>query len=158
MANNQQFHNEYIFRCAQNKEGPCFVCYKPTNFFLHTTKEPKDWFYVCKGHINDTSFCTRIISEEEKQARMEAEQKWQKEREEAKKKAGLLNFFDKQPEKPDFNKMGSSSELSTNGSVKVQLQKQFLYLRIQTHKQRNDSKKAKEIMQLFPSTPRNRIQ
>jgi len=51
-----------------------------------------------------------------------------------------------------------SSELLTNGSVKVQLQKQFLYLRIQTHKQRNDSKKAKEIMQLFPSTPRNRIQ
>jgi len=32
-----------------------------------------------------------------------------------------------------------------------------MYLRVNTHKQRNDKQKAKEIMQLFPSAPRNRI-
>ncbi|ORX46198.1 hypothetical protein BCR36DRAFT_585338, partial [Piromyces finnis] len=91
--NTPLFYNEYIFRVARDREGSCFVCYKPTNYFLHSSQEPKDWFYVCKNHINDSSFCTRIYSEAEKQARIDAEKKWQQEREEAKKKAGLMSFF-----------------------------------------------------------------
>ncbi|ORY76147.1 hypothetical protein LY90DRAFT_501862 [Neocallimastix californiae] len=140
---------------ASDKEGPCFVCYKPTNYFLHTSKEPRDWFYVCKNHITDKSFCTRIYSEEETQSRINAEINWEKEREEARKKAGLLKFFDKQPEKPDF--FAQNDGLPTNGTVKVQLQKQFMYLRVQTHKNRADNKRAKDVMKQFPSAPRNRI-
>ncbi|ORX82272.1 hypothetical protein BCR32DRAFT_292769 [Anaeromyces robustus] len=154
-SNSSLFYNEYILRLANDKEGSCFVCYKPTNYFLHTSREPRDWFYVCKNHINDKSFCTRIYSEEELKSRKEAEEQWEKEREEARKKAGILNFFDKQPQKPDFN--NSTGELSTNGTVKVKLQKQFMFLRIQNHKQKNDNKKAKEIMKQFPKAPRNRI-
>ncbi|KAI9313498.1 VPS4-associated protein 1 [Dichotomocladium elegans] len=54
-------NNLYMARMA-TQERPCFICSKFTPVVLTTTAEDAsdDWFYVCRTHLGDRNFCTKI--------------------------------------------------------------------------------------------------
>lgn len=57
------FLNLYKLRqVAPTDSKPCFVCYKPTDTVLVTLKSlnysKPDFLYICKGHLDDSNFCT----------------------------------------------------------------------------------------------------
>lgn len=55
--------NVYRARLA-TQERPCFVCSKFTPVVLTSADESNtDWFYVCRSHLGDHNFCTRIGGE-----------------------------------------------------------------------------------------------
>ncbi|KAI8047127.1 VPS4-associated protein 1 [Gilbertella persicaria] len=52
--------NLYIARLT-TQERPCFVCSKFTNVVLTSADNSNsDWFYVCKTHLGDTNFCSKL--------------------------------------------------------------------------------------------------
>ncbi|KAI8905394.1 VPS4-associated protein 1 [Powellomyces hirtus] len=53
----QSMPNLYVHKIATT-DSPCFVCSKFCAGVL--TNNAGDWFYVCKSHIDDPSFCKQI--------------------------------------------------------------------------------------------------
>ncbi|EIE81327.1 hypothetical protein G6F46_008660 [Rhizopus delemar] len=54
------FQNLYVARLITN-ERPCFVCSKFTNVVLTLADNSnKDWFSICKVHLGDFNFCTKL--------------------------------------------------------------------------------------------------
>ncbi|KAI9886762.1 MAG: hypothetical protein M1823_001405 [Watsoniomyces obsoletus] len=56
--------NRYHLRqVAPASSKGCMICYKPTSSVLITV-DNRDFFYICKGHLSDKSFCSPIIDSE----------------------------------------------------------------------------------------------
>ncbi|KAI8065717.1 VPS4-associated protein 1 [Gongronella butleri] len=56
----KDFSNQYIARLTAD-ERPCFVCSKFTTVVLTSANGSNaDWFYVCRAHLGDTHFCTKL--------------------------------------------------------------------------------------------------
>ncbi|MCJ1324478.1 hypothetical protein MMC10_001140 [Thelotrema lepadinum] len=77
---------------ADSASRSCYVCYKPTTGVL-ITPDNKDFFYVCRGHLEDRGFCSPIIDEaaaadKKKEALDQEIEAIKKEYEEKKKKKG----------------------------------------------------------------------
>ncbi|KAI7865535.1 VPS4-associated protein 1 [Spinellus fusiger] len=54
------FQNLYSARLT-TQERPCFVCSKFINVVLISADNSNDdWFYVCRSHLGDTHFCTKL--------------------------------------------------------------------------------------------------
>ncbi|KAI8980875.1 VPS4-associated protein 1 [Pilobolus umbonatus] len=52
--------NLYIARLT-TQDRPCFVCSKFTNVVLTSADNSNnDWFYVCKRHLSDHNFCSKL--------------------------------------------------------------------------------------------------
>ncbi|ORX47681.1 hypothetical protein DM01DRAFT_1135670 [Hesseltinella vesiculosa] len=52
--------NLYIARLT-SQDRPCFVCSKFTMVVLSSAnKSNDDWFYVCRTHLGDINFCSKI--------------------------------------------------------------------------------------------------
>jgi len=62
------FPNEWWLReVASTAIKPCMVCYKSTSFVL-ITPDQKDFFYICKSHVEDKAFAEPT---EEERARID---------------------------------------------------------------------------------------
>lgn len=46
--------NKYTLRTAK-AESACFICYRSTRAIL--VSDAEDWFYACRSHLYDPSFC-----------------------------------------------------------------------------------------------------
>ncbi|KAI9495718.1 VPS4-associated protein 1 [Zychaea mexicana] len=56
----QRIQNLYIARLTTN-ERPCYICSKFTAVVLTLADNSNlDWFYICRSHLGDTNFCTRV--------------------------------------------------------------------------------------------------
>ncbi|AOA62426.1 GQ67_00697T0 [Komagataella phaffii] len=66
MAQELPFNNLYkLRRVAADQAKACFICYKPSDVVLVTvvSKEKPDFFYLCKSHLEDTHFCSKLYFE-----------------------------------------------------------------------------------------------
>ncbi|ANZ75588.1 BA75_02523T0 [Komagataella pastoris] len=66
MAPELPFNNLYkLRRVAADQARACFICYKPSDVVLVTvvSKEKPDFFYLCKSHLEDTQFCSKLYFE-----------------------------------------------------------------------------------------------
>ncbi|KAG5356171.1 UPF0589 protein [Yarrowia sp. B02] len=87
--------NDYTLRLvAENATKACYICYRPSAHVL-IDKSNTDFFYICKSHLTDKGFATRVdppvdkaaVEAELKAKQLEAEKaKVKKEWEEAQKK------------------------------------------------------------------------
>lgn len=61
MANSpQRLQNLYVARPTA-QERPCFVCNKFTSVVLTSADNSNaDWFYVCRAHLGDFNFCSKL--------------------------------------------------------------------------------------------------
>lgn len=99
--------NDYTLRLvAENASKACYICYRPSAHVL-IDKSNTDFFYICKSHLSDKGFATRVdppvdtaaIAAELKKKELEAEkERVKKEWEEAQKKKGDKNEDDKDKE------------------------------------------------------------
>ncbi|KAI9259926.1 VPS4-associated protein 1 [Sporodiniella umbellata] len=54
------FQNSYVARLVTS-DRPCFVCNKFTNVVLTLADDSNnDWFYVCRSHLGDFNFCSKL--------------------------------------------------------------------------------------------------
>lgn len=64
----QRLQNLYIARLT-TQERPCFVCSKFTSVVLTSADNSNaDWFYICRAHLGDFNFCSKIGASSPKQA------------------------------------------------------------------------------------------
>lgn len=87
--------NDYTLRLvAENASKACYICYRPSCHVL-IDKSNTDFFYICKSHLTDKGFASRVdppvdtaaIAAELKEKQLEAEKaKVKKEWEETQKK------------------------------------------------------------------------
>lgn len=60
MSQSPKFQNLYVARLV-TQERPCFVCSKFTSVVLTSADNSNlDWFYVCRTHLGDRNFCTKL--------------------------------------------------------------------------------------------------
>lgn len=60
MSQTSRFQNLYVARLT-TQDRPCFVCNKFTAVVLTSADNSNaDWFYICRSHLADTNFCSRI--------------------------------------------------------------------------------------------------
>ncbi|KAI7856240.1 VPS4-associated protein 1 [Circinella umbellata] len=56
----ERIQNLYVARLTTN-ERPCFICNKFTAVVLTLADNSNhDWFYICRSHLGDTNFCSRV--------------------------------------------------------------------------------------------------
>lgn len=56
----QRLKNLYVAR-PTTQERPCFVCSKFTSVVLTSADNSNaDWFYVCRTHLGDFNFCSKL--------------------------------------------------------------------------------------------------
>jgi multidrug efflux pump subunit AcrB len=56
----QRLKNLYIAR-PTTQERPCFVCSKFTSVVLTSADNSNaDWFYICRTHLGDFNFCSKL--------------------------------------------------------------------------------------------------
>lgn len=61
-ASPQRLQNLYIARLT-TQERPCFVCNKFTGVVLTSADNSNtDWFYICRSHLGDFNFCSKLGS------------------------------------------------------------------------------------------------
>ncbi|AOW04306.1 VPS4-associated protein 1 [Yarrowia lipolytica] len=99
--------NDYTLRqVAENASKACYICYRPSAHVL-IDKSNTDFFYICKSHLTDKGFATRVdppvdtaaIEAELKKKQLEAEkEKVKKEWEDAQKKKSDKNEEEKDKE------------------------------------------------------------
>lgn len=87
--------NDYTLRLvAENASKACYICYRPSAHVL-IDKSNTDFFYICKSHLSDKGFATRVdppvdtaaLEAEQKKKELEAEkERVKREWEEAQKK------------------------------------------------------------------------
>lgn len=87
--------NDYTLRLvAENASKACYICYRPSAHVL-IDKSNTDFFYICKSHLADKGFATRVdppvdtaaLEAEQKKKELEAEkERVKREWEEAQKK------------------------------------------------------------------------
>lgn len=57
---NGRLQNLYIARLT-TQERPCFVCSKFTSVVLTSADNSNaDWFYICRAHLADFNFCSKL--------------------------------------------------------------------------------------------------
>ncbi|KAG2231520.1 VPS4-associated protein 1 [Thamnidium elegans] len=60
MSSIQRLQNLYIARLT-TQERPCFICNKFTGVVLTSADNTNaDWFYICRSHLGDFNFCTKV--------------------------------------------------------------------------------------------------
>lgn len=60
MSNSPRLQNLYIAKLT-TQDRPCFVCSKFTNVVLTSVDNSNtDWFYICRSHLGDFNFCSKI--------------------------------------------------------------------------------------------------
>ncbi|GAA5810470.1 hypothetical protein MFLAVUS_003891 [Mucor flavus] len=60
MSSIQRLQNLYIARLT-TQERPCFICNKFTGVVLTSADNSNaDWFYICRSHLGDFNFCTKV--------------------------------------------------------------------------------------------------
>ena len=56
----ERIQNLYVARLTTN-ERPCYICNKFTAVVLTLADNSNlDWFYICRSHLGDTNFCSRV--------------------------------------------------------------------------------------------------
>ncbi|KAK5665892.1 DNA mismatch repair protein [Batrachochytrium dendrobatidis] len=122
------------------KPGTCFVCNKESQNVL--TNGAGDWFYVCISHTSDRSFCRP------EKVSLPAPSKPNPEKVEPKSDAASKETdskpAEKTPDAPTPLKESNQFTLTSN----------FVYLRQNYHKKREQAKSAKAISSQLPSVPR----
>ncbi|KAG5359200.1 UPF0589 protein [Yarrowia sp. C11] len=107
--------NDYTLRLvAENAAKACYICYRPSAHVL-IDKSNSDFFYICKSHLSDKGFATRVdpvvdtaaIEAEKKKLQLEAEKERVKKEWEAaqKKKSENSEKNDDEKNKEDEEKV-----------------------------------------------------
>ena len=151
------FKNEYLHRTAE-KDGPCFVCSKPSSAVLTTDS---DWFFVCLNHISDTSFCKPIVPLPPKTATVVQKDSMKMPAATSKAKDPVVDSASLT--KPDANAKKPGAPIKPEppaGPKKYLLTTSFFYLREKNYKKKAQTKQASQVLsQLsFPAVPKSKPQ
>ncbi|ORE08158.1 DUF1742-domain-containing protein [Rhizopus microsporus var. microsporus] len=175
--------NLYIARLITN-ERPCFVCNKFSNVVLTLADNSNtDWFPVCKSHLGDVNFCTKLGGSSKPtspQLKAAKREKLEARKPESDSVSDLVSTLgsawkswrsskdtdkgeEKKEEKKEDKKEEEGSEVEKKEEkieqqqpVRFILQKDYFYLRQREYTKRIQKKEAEERLKKlqFPEVPK----
>jgi hypothetical protein len=136
--------NDYTVKQATS-EKPCWVCFKPSKYFLLASNE-SDFFFVCQGHLKDRSFCRDVALQSLKGDAKEVKRDAKEVKGDAKEVKGDAKDTQKEAEK--------QQKPEPNIKARYVLQSNFMYLRQQKYSGKRKAVETQTVMKQLPSVPK----